>query len=300
MRCLLLSAILCLPACGGSTTLPTRRDGAVLDATAATSSDADALAPDASTTADAAPDAAPDSPADLAADLGTDVGVDASNSATDLPADFGAKCEPTSWPSTHDFGPVVIGTTSAPFTFGVTNNGGSPLDTLDVSVTGEFHITPAGNRCATAVPLAAGDCCTIEVVFKPVTTGGNQGILIIRAARETLAVTLAGTGQAPPSFALSPASPMFAGIVGQIGQPLTITVANVGDAATGQVTVALNGANADQFKHTTTCLAPVPGRGSCTVNVSFAPTSAGQKTATLTVSSPVGGMALAMLLGFAN
>jgi len=204
-------------------------------------------------------------------------------------------------PSQHDYGAVAVGVMSDVFTFTVANTGGVALSALNVSVTGaDFSASATGNKCATTMALASGANCTIEVVFKPGARGVKQGTLTASAGGQTVMASLTGTGQTPPSFAISPAAPMFAGIVGTPTAAMPITIANIGDAPTGQVTVALAGANADQFKLTSNCVAPLPGAGSCTATVTFLATSAGMKTATLTVSSPVGGMTMATLTGTAD
>jgi hypothetical protein len=265
MRCLSLAALLGLTACGGSTTRP------------------------AATT-----DAAPDSAADAAAEAGADA-----LNGFDSTGDVAAMGDPTLQPATHDFGFVYVGAMSDPFVFTITNPGSAPFDTPDLSVNGDFYFTPGGNQCATVMVLAPGDKCTVAVVFKPGSPGAKQGTLVFKVAGQTVMVSLTGSARFAPTIAISPMNHAFVGVVGQVGQPVSFTIANLGKGA-DLVTAALGGANADQFKLTGGCVAPVPALGSCTVDVSFAPTSAGMKTATLTIRSPVGGMALATLTGTAN
>jgi hypothetical protein len=95
---------------------------------------------------------------------------------------------------------------------------------------------------------------------------------------------------------LSPNAQNLLGVVGQTGAPVTITVANIGDQPTGQVTIALGGANASDFEiASNTCLAPLAFATTCQVTVAVSAATAGMKQATVTASSPVGGMALASL-----
>jgi hypothetical protein len=182
----------------------------------------------------------------------------------------------------------------------VFNNGSGWLDSLAVTVDGNFAFVAGNYHCATGMALAPNGSCIVEVVFAPTSRGSKQGTVTARAGEQTVVASLIGLGQARPELAIAPAHPEFVGIVGQVGAPVTFTIANVGDAATGQVTITFGGTDADQFKYMNTCLAPLSGGGSCTVGVSFAPTSAGTKTATLSASGHAGGMATVTLTGLAN
>jgi hypothetical protein len=258
------------------------------------------------------PDAAPAlpsldaPPAPPPADASPEVALDTSPRSPDGPVttpgpDARLRDELGIVPRQHDFGATSVGAISAPFTFTVFNGGVLTLSGLTVLIESpDFVALPAGNQCAARLSLPPGATCTIEVQFRPVSRGQKQGTLIASAGNQVVTVSLTGSAQAPPSLAIAPGSGNFLGVVGQMGTPVTFTVANVGDAPTGQVTVALVGTNADQFKVNSACLAPLAGAGICTAAVSFNPTSPGTKTATLTVSSPAGGMRTVMLTGTAN
>jgi hypothetical protein len=196
-------------------------------------------------------------------------------------------------PTSQDFGTVAVGRTSAPVTFVVSNPSGVVFGRAMVSLTGQFTET---SDCRN--PLAPGESCRILVVFAPQSPGSKNGSLTV--ASPTLngvivSAALAGTG-AVAHLAVSPMSRAFTGMAGTRGEPVTFTVATIGDGSTGPLTVALGGANADSFALTSQgCAAPLAGLSTCQLTVALDAKAAGTKSATLSVASPVGGMAQASL-----
>jgi hypothetical protein len=85
--------------------------------------------------------------------------------------------------------------------------------------------------------------------------------------------------------------------VGLSSSPATFTVTNTGDEASGTPTVSLGGPDASEFQLTTTCSTALVANGTCAVSVTFAPASAGAKTATLSVGANPGGTVTAALSG---
>jgi hypothetical protein len=200
-------------------------------------------------------------------------------------------------PATHDFGPATLGTQSDPFTLTVTNTGGATAAGLSVSLTGaDFIASMAGNKCAGVISLAPGASCNVEVMFRPTSRGLKSGSLIAIGGGQTVTAALAGQGMTPAQLAVSPMQLDLAGPVGQAGSSVTIIVANIGDSATGAVTIALGGANAGDFKITSNgCLAPLAQYSTCQFAVAVNAATAGMKAATATASSTVGGMATTLL-----
>jgi Metallo-peptidase family M12 len=90
-----------------------------------------------------------------------------------------------------------------------------------------------------------------------------------------------------PSLAASPSSASFGSVtVGQLSNPTSVSVTNNGGGGADLGTVAISGPDAGQFAIVADgCSggALAAGGGSCPVSVRFAPTSAGSKSATLTV-----------------
>lgn len=182
------------------------------------------------------------------------------------------------------FGAVNIGTVSAPQTITVNNNGNANLVVSGVSVTDPaFSVT---TTCGTVVP---GGDCTVTVVFAPTTIGAKSGTLVIthNAAPSSSNVSLSGTGQTPlaPAASVLPSGPLaFAPVlVNTTSGRQAITVNNTGNANLVVSRVSVTGTAAASFLATTTCATVAPG-SSCTVGVSFKPTTIGVKTATVTIA----------------
>lgn len=99
---------------------------------------------------------------------------------------------------------------------------------------------------------------------------------------------LAVTGGA--SYSVSPSSLSFGSInVGATSAAKTVTVSNTGTAAALPITaIAISGTNAGQFAQTNNCGSSVPLGSTCTITVTFKPTSTGAKTANVTVTAGSG------------
>ena len=206
----------------------------------------------------------------------------------------------TAAPDPVGFADQRIGTTSAAQTVTVTNTGSSDLTFGPAAVTlaganpGQFSIDTDG--CSNS-DVPAGDTCTVDVIFSPVTTGDKTATLrfATNAASSPNTVDLSGTG-VEPVFTAAPDPVGFADQrIGTTSAAQTVTVTNTGssDLTFGPAAVTLAGANPGQFSIdtdgcSTTTVAP---NATCTVGVSFAPATAGDMTATLrfatnTSSSP--------------
>ena len=183
----------------------------------------------------------------------------------------------TASPSALSFGSVVTGTTSAAQTVTVSNPTGSAAVVSSIAATGDFNQT---NTCGSSI--AANASCTISVKFAPTATGARTGTLTVNAGGVTNTVSLTGTGTAPgPVLNAAPASLSFAGTdIGSSSAAQAVTVTNSGTAAASVSGVTVTG----DFSQTNNCSSVAAGN-SCTVNVTFKPTSSGTRTGTLTVTS---------------
>jgi parallel beta-helix repeat protein len=84
-------------------------------------------------------------------------------------------------PGSKDFGPVLVGTDSAPFTFTVKNAGTIDLTIGTVSLSGlnpdDFGID--ANHCFATLVLAPNATCTIDVFFSPGSAGSKSATLVV-------------------------------------------------------------------------------------------------------------------------
>ena len=181
------------------------------------------------------------------------------------------------------FGGQVVGTTSASQTPTLTNTGTVTLSISSIAITGANSSSFAQtNNCGSS--LAAGSLCTFTVTFTPSTTGSMSAVLTItdNTSAGSQTVNLSGNGQSAVS--LSRKSITFSSReVGTTSSTQTITLTNSGNKLTMNG-ISLTGANPGDFAQTNTCGATVAAGASCTISVTFTPTAAGTRSASVTVS----------------
>lgn len=101
-------------------------------------------------------------------------------------------------PASHDFGAVTAKSTSAPFTFTLTNSGTATLTISKISLGGASpnRFAISGKTCGGS--LAAGASCTINVTFTPQSAGTAYSATLQisdNAPGSPQSATLTGTGQ---------------------------------------------------------------------------------------------------------
>jgi len=222
-------------------------------------------------------------------------------------------------PTTADFGSITTGAASSAQTFTLSNTGNAALAITSLSLGGANpdSFIVVNDSCATGGTEAArparsratkrggssprdlpalppGSTCQILIVFSPTTAGPSSATLTIVDQVGTQTAALTGTGVASvttaPQAALTAASANFNSVTtGSSSAAQTFTLANAGNAALSISSVGITGANASSFKEgADTCGTTLAAGASCTIAVTFAPTSAGTFTAALTVTDAVG------------
>jgi len=182
------------------------------------------------------------------------------------------------------FADQVVGTASAAQTITVTNTGLGNLVVSGITLTGadasQFSLT--NNNCATVAP---GNSCSVDVLFAPTAPGNKTATVSVahNAAGSSSGIIVSGTGLPSAPIAAISSDPLgFADqVVGTASAARAITVANSGTEALIVSNVSTTGDTA-QFSLTNGCTTVEPG-GSCTVNVRFAPTTAGLKTININI-----------------
>jgi phospholipase C len=172
------------------------------------------------------------------------------------------------------FGTQAIGT-STPNTVTLTNESSGSLTISKVTTVGDFSQT---NNCGSSV--AAGGKCTFTVNFSPTASGPRVGNLVIfdndPGSPHQVRLSSVGTG-----ITLSATTLTFANqLVGSTSASQTITVTNTSAARMAFASITAG----EGFSENDTCLAGVPAKGTCTVTVSFKPTTAGANSGTITLS----------------
>lgn len=178
-----------------------------------------------------------------------------------------------------DFAANPLNNSSAAKTLTLTNEGNTALPLTAYSVSGtEFAV----DRSACPSSLAAAESCTISVVFTPAATGTRTGSLNISTPVNSGSVSFHGTGT-QGNATLSPASLTFAPLqLGTTSAVQSVTLGNNGSAPLVVTAIAF-GAGTDQFSQTSDCTTIAVG-ASCTVSLTFTPTTAGSLTGNLVIS----------------
>ncbi|MCA1832628.1 MAG: choice-of-anchor D domain-containing protein [Actinomycetota bacterium] len=202
-------------------------------------------------------------------------------------------------PPFHDFGQMVVGSSSSDFAFTVTNSGGLPSGVPALALAGadvtQFAIS--SNGCAS--PLGAGQSCTATVRFVPASTGSKNATLTATASPGgTVSSTLQGIGVAPAQLVITPPNYDFGLVDLNTDRTVAFNVQNTGGVASGPLVFNTSGPDASQFSVAgTTCGSPLAPTQQCQITIRFAPNSPGLKNATLMVNATPGGSVNAMLQG---
>ena len=205
-------------------------------------------------------------------------------------------------PSPQDFGSVQVGQSTLagqnliaisaqspiPCAGGATSCGG-PL-TISSFATGNSDyqvVSEPGSGYCTNPPLtipAGGYGCDFQIIFSPSAAGNRNTTLsiITNDPMGPTVVPLFGTGLALPLGSLSLTQLAFGNsAIGVQSPPLRVTLTNI-----GQTSLTFSGATASaNFSVASNpCPATLAPNASCTIGVSFVPSSAGPFTGTLTIA----------------
>lgn len=170
------------------------------------------------------------------------------------------------------------------------NNGDQPL-TINLAATSITGSNSTDFTQSTTCPaaLSPNANCSFSVTFTPATNGPESAELQVsdNAPGSPQSIALSGTGMAPtPSLAFTPGSLTFNPIsqgATEAAQPIQLT--NIGSAALHVSSVALGGANPQDFSTNNNCTTnAIAVNASCTINVSFTPQATGARSATITLT----------------
>jgi hypothetical protein len=193
-------------------------------------------------------------------------------------------------PGSLNFGIQQLSKTSGAQTVTVSNNGTASLTLTTIAIAGanssDFKQT---NNCPISPnTFAPSASCQVGVTFAPTASGPRKSAINIKdSSGDSLFVILTGVGSA---VGLSPASLSFPSqSVGTSGTPQTVTLSNLGSGPMNIWQIALRGVNAADFSKSSTC-GKTPAAGSnCGITVTFTPSAAGTRSASLLISDDGGG-----------
>lgn len=179
-----------------------------------------------------------------------------------------------------NFGNQAYGTSSTTTPITVTNTGATTIAFSSITITGASSNFPWSNNCPTN--LIAGAGCTIYVSFAPASAGNFSAAigLASNAYGNPQSISLSGTGVVP--VALSTNSILFGTVMtgsSKIAAPIKLT---------NQMSVSLSGITFNTvgagFSQGNTCGATLAAGAQCTITVTFAPTTTGTLTGTVSIT----------------
>jgi hypothetical protein len=202
-------------------------------------------------------------------------------------------------PTNVAFGNQKVGTTSTTTDVTITNSGLAQLNITSITLTGvdAGQYTIGAPTSGTACPLgasnlAAGANCKVGVAFAPTSAGLKNANVSVAddASGSPQTVPLSGTGTVP-GVTFAPVNVPFGNQrVGTTSAKTDVTITNSGLAQLNLNSIALIGTDTSQFAlgaptSGTPCplLAPsnLAAGANCRVGVTFAPTTSGAKSASL-------------------
>jgi hypothetical protein len=150
--------------------------------------------------------------------------------AWDMGADqSGAASGVTLTPATNNYGPELVGSSTAAQSFTVTNSSSSGMTGVSVANsggnTGDFVNTGAGSPACTST-LNIGSSCVITVNFTPTATGARSTNLKVTYSggdgAGSQSAALSGVGVTPAS------APVFSPVAGSYGSAQSVTITSSG------------------------------------------------------------------------
>jgi Tol biopolymer transport system component len=200
-----------------------------------------------------------------------------------------------------DVGTVMVGYAGPEWYVAVRNTGPSTfLPATVVSSDPQFAIT--GGTCALQIAVVPGDSCTVNVTLTPGAPGPIAATFTVTEAivgGTSATVALTGSGGVPDLRA-APAGADFAPtLVGATAATVSFDIENVGFQPVAITSVAFGGTNPADFSIVSTSCpeSVINPMTSCAVEVAFAPTEAGYRTATLLVGADAGRYTSVVLTG---
>lgn len=179
-------------------------------------------------------------------------------------------------PTTLAFGTVAQGSSSAPQTVTLTNQGTTTLTIRNIVPTSADFTE--NDNCTT---LAAGASCNINVTFTP-TAGGTRAKslkIVDSDPSSPQLLSLTGTGTSGEA-SLTPGTLTFTDqAVWSVSPAQTLTLKNTGGTGLNVLAITASG----DYSQTNNCPATLAAGASCAISVKFSPSAAASKTGYITV-----------------
>jgi hypothetical protein len=191
-------------------------------------------------------------------------------------------------PITLGFAPTSVNATSTAQNITISNTSSNTIALQTPSITGDFKI--AANTCGTSLRPSTG--CTVAITFTPTASGHRSGDFTIVDDAGTQTAALTGTGASPATDALSPPTLSFASqALGSSSAAQQITLTNNGDVALTLIAAQIT---SPDFIAVNACGNSLNAHSTCSIGVSFVPTSVGPRAGSLVVSDQYRTQAIAL------
>jgi hypothetical protein len=179
-------------------------------------------------------------------------------------------------PGSLTFSSVPVGRSGIAQTVTLTNAGNASFTVSAIQASGDFSQT---NNCGSSI--TAGSSCSINVVFTPTAAGTRSGSLTVTdsAAGSPQSISLSGTGAAA-NLVFSPSAVTFANVLLGTSASQAVTLENSGNAPIDVNSIQITGV----FVQTNNCPGLLNGGASCTINLSYTPSSLATNSGSLSVS----------------
>jgi len=187
-------------------------------------------------------------------------------------------------PATLAFGLQSPGTTSSPQSLTITNTGQVSLTIGSLIQGGNApqYFAPKSDAC-TGTTLAANASCTITIAFSPPVIGPYSAVLSVNdtASDSPQSVLITGTGTGPTVGFSSYYLNFTNQAVDTTSPPQSVMLTNTGTATLNISQIA---STVNYFAETNNCNSQIAVGASCTINVTFTPTTTGVLEGAIQVS----------------
>ncbi len=202
-----------------------------------------------------------------------------------------------------DFGTVLLNFDSTELYATVLNSGPAAFEPTTVSVSPGFRVT--GGSCARGIIVAAGNSCSVNLVFTPTAIRGYSGTLTVSGDGEdapAVSATIRGAAGDPVLLPSPGGVDLDDGIVGGAGGRVAIDIENINFVPTRVARINLGGANPDDFEilEESCRNRALNPDATCTIEVEFRPKAVGYRSALLLVWTPIGEYTSAVIGGLAR
>ena len=200
-------------------------------------------------------------------------------------------------PTTWDYDYQAVSTSSAAEVFALTNSGTAALTINSIQLASGTVFSISANTCGSSI--AAGDSCSVSVIFKPTASGSaSDSLNISYGSPATIQpISLTGNG-ATPNAALSPTPLSFGNQVMPGSAVGVVTLTNSGNASLTSIFASISGTNAGDFAISSDgCTGMLlPANSNCLVSIAFTPKAKGSRQATLLIADSASGSPQAISL----